>query len=251
MVVSIVGAGGVATSLGVALQGGGHEVRQVWSRTEASARELAQRLSCAYTTDIKSLDPHVDYVLISVKDSEVGRLASQLPDDVFVIHTAGSVPLSVLPQARAGVIYPLQSFSRRRTVDVSEVPLFIETKQSDDLLPLLRLAETLNRECYYLNSDDRLHLHLAAVFASNFANHCYDLASRHIEQADLPFEVLLPLIDETARKVHELPPRQAQTGPAARWDEGVMSAHLGLLQGRERELYRLLSESIHERKAND
>ncbi|MCD8285371.1 MAG: DUF2520 domain-containing protein [Prevotellaceae bacterium] len=248
MVVTLVGAGGVATSLGVALLGGGHEVRQVWSRTETSARELAERLHTAFTTDLGCVARDVDCVIVSVKDSEVGRVAACLSTGALVLHTAGSVPLGVLPQARAGVIYPMQTFSKARLVDLRKTPLFIEAKRTEDLPMLRKLAESLSGSVTELPSDYRCRLHLAAVFACNFANHCYDLADELLRGAGLSFDIMLPLIDETARKVHEMSPREAQTGPAKRWDEAVMRRHLELLNGDELGIYRLMSESIHRRK---
>lgn len=244
--ITLIGAGNVATSLGSSLEGAGHRVRQVWSRTEEAARELGERLSCPWTTDISQVDGDCDVALISVKDSEIGRLAENLRTDALVVHTAGSVPLAALPQAKAGVMYPMQTFTKERLVNLKNVPLFVETKRAEDMPTLKALAESLSQDVRELGSDDRCRLHIAAVFACNFTNHCYALAADVLESAGLPFELLLPLIDETARKVHVMSPEKAQTGPAARWDQGVMERHLELLEGRQRDIYELLSGSIRQ-----
>ncbi len=249
--ITLIGSGGVATSLGASLEGAGHRVKQVWSRTEAAARRLAERLSCPWTTRIEDVDGDCDVALISVKDSETGRLAENLRTEALVVHTAGSVPLMALPQTKAGVMYPMQTFSKERLVDLREVPLFIETKRAEDLPTLRALAESLSPDVNELGSDDRCRLHVAAVFACNFPNHCYALAADVLKSAGLSFELLLPLIDETARKVHFIAPEKAQTGPAARWDQGVMERHLGLLEGRQRDIYKLLSGSIRQSRRRD
>lgn len=249
MVTTLVGAGNLATNLGIALRHNGHEVRQVWSRTEGSARELAKRLNCKWTTDIGRLETVVDVVVVSVKDDALEQVARQIPPTrALVVHTAGSMPLSILPQEKAGVLYPMQTFSKTQEVDFSQIPIFIETRQEEDLHTLCQLAESLSPKVYTLDSKKRRHLHLAAVFACNFTNHCYTLAADLLAEDGIPFDVMLPLIDETAQKVHRLSPREAQTGPAVRWDEKVMERQMAMLPSeREREIYRLMSQSIREK----
>ncbi|MBQ7181265.1 MAG: DUF2520 domain-containing protein [Bacteroidaceae bacterium] len=156
------------------------------------------------------------------------------------------MPLDVLPAARRGVLYPMQTFSRERAVRFSEIPIFVESPSDADLL--MTLASQLSRHACVMDGERRRVLHVAAVFACNFVNHMYDLSDRILCEAGIPFEVMLPLIDETARKVHELPPHRAQTGPAVRFDLNVMRQHMALLaDGRDREIYELLSRSIHDR----
>ena len=149
---------------------------------------------------------------------------------------------------RYGVFYPMQTFSKQREVNFQEVPFFVEAKRPEDVELLKAVAATLSEKVYEASSEQRKSLHLAAVFICNFTNHMYALAADLLEKYNLPFDVMLPLIDETARKVHELAPRDAQTGPAVRYDENVMNNHLAMLvdspalQG----IYKLMSKSIHE-----
>jgi predicted short-subunit dehydrogenase-like oxidoreductase (DUF2520 family) len=133
-----------------------------------------------------------------------------------------------------------------REVDFREIPLFIEASDAASLQQIRALADSISQHVYELSTADRKYLHLAAVFACNFANHCYTLAADVLQKKGLPFDVMLPLVDETARKVHELHPKDAQTGPAARGDQNVMQAQASLLDGKAKEIYELLSQSIQE-----
>lgn len=235
MKIVLIGRGRLATNLLPALQRAGHDVVSIDSRT------------------LEGLPAEADVFVVSVKDSAlqevVGRAVKGREGQLFV-HTAGSMPMTLLQEqgaGRCGVFYPMQTFSKERLVDFSEIALFIEASDADSLQTLERLAASLTTHVYRLTSDDRRYLHLAAVFACNFANHCYALAADVLQRRGLPFDVLLPLTDETARKVHQLPPRQAQTGPAVRYDENVISMQHQLLSDQPdvQAVYDLLSQSIH------
>lgn len=145
-----------------------------------------------------------------------------------------------------GVFYPMQTFSKSRELDFSEIPCFVEA--SDELTQrAIRHLGTVSKRLIPLSSADRKYVHLAAVFACNFSNHCYSLAAQVLEPHGIPFDVMLPLIDETARKVHQLSPREAQTGPAVRYDENVIAAQMALIeQPKAREIYELMTHSIHD-----
>ena len=231
MRITLIGRGRVATHMGKALLKAGHKVVSVNSRTLA---ELPQ---------------DADVYIIAVKDSALQEVISKVTkgrEGQLFLHTAGSMPLSVFEgyADNAGVLYPMQTFSMDREVDFREIPLFIEGAD-----PRIRaVAESLSAHVYELSTADRKYLHLAAVFACNFANHCYTLAADVLQKKGLPFDVMLPLVDETARKVHELHPTEAQTGPAVRGDQNVMQAQAALLDGKAKEIYELLSQSIQEHK---
>ena len=215
--------------MGKALVKAGHEVTSVNSRTLAELPEDA------------------DAYIIAVKDSALQEVISKAVkgrEERLFLHTAGSMPLSVFDgyTRNGGVLYPMQTFSMDREVDFREIPLFIEGSDAR----IRQLAESISNHVYELSTADRKYLHLAAVFACNFANHCYTLAADVLQKKGLPFDVMLPLVDETARKVHELHPRDAQTGPAVRGDQNVMQAQAALLDGKAKEIYELLSQSIQE-----
>jgi len=232
--VVLIGRGRLATNLLPALQQAGHEVVSINSRT------------------LEGLPLEADVFIVAVKDSaleEVIRRATKGREQQLFVHTAGSMPMSLFEgyTSRYGVFYPMQTFSKERLVDFAEIPLFIE---GDD--PAIRqLAESISRRVYELSTEARKYLHLSAVFACNFVNHCYALSAALLEQHGLPFDVMLPLIDETARKVHELHPHDAQTGPAVRYDENVIRMQTALLADNPelQQIYELLSLDIH-RKAS-
>lgn len=253
----IIGAGNVATHLAIALQKADYNILQVFSRTEASASTLAIRLGCPYTTDIDKVSSEGQLYIVSVKDSALDSLLTPLtrraPQALFV-HTAGSVPMNIWQgQAqRYGVLYPMQTFSKQRPVDFHEVSFFTEANTQDDLKALNGIALSLGSKVYEASSEQRRYLHIAAVFACNFTNHMYAIADHLLSAHGLPFEAMLPLIDETARKVHELSPVSAQTGPAQRYDENVINRHLEMLQSEPRlaTIYEQISKDIHEYTSN-
>lgn len=253
----IIGAGNVATHLAVALQKAGYTIRQIFSRTEASASTLAARLKCPYTTDIDKVTSEGELYIVSVKDAALDSLLAPLtqraPQALFV-HTAGSVPMNIWQglTRRYGVLYPMQTFSKQRPVDFREVSFFTEANNPDDLKQLNEIARQLGSKVYEATSEQRRYLHIAAVFACNFTNHMYAIADHLLSEHGLPFEALLPLIDETARKVHELSPVSAQTGPAQRYDENIINSHLKMLQSEPRlaTIYEQVSKDIHEYTSN-
>jgi len=247
----LIGAGNVATHLGMALQDKGHDVVQVYSRTMESASALASRLDADALTSLDAVCRDADIYLVALKDDALLNLIPSIVkgrEDALFVHTAGSVGMDVWKgyAARYGVFYPMQTFSKARAVDFSSVSFFVEASGNEELVMLKDLALSLSPKVYEATSAQRSYLHIAAVFACNFANHMYALSERLLEKNGLPFDAMLPLIDETARKVHELSPGKAQTGPAVRGDENVMNKHLDMLAEDEelQELYRRISKSI-------
>lgn len=245
----MIGSGNLATRLAGAFQAVGHEVVGVCSRTKAHADRLADTLQCPAFTSLDDV-PEADIYVFAVKDDALGALIAQLaaPPEALLLHTAGSVSMEVFKgkAEHHAVFYPLQTFSREHAVCFHEIPCFIEASTESALLSVKQLAESVSSRVEVLDSDRRRHLHLSAVFACNFVNHCYDVAWRLLQDRGIDPHVLLPLIDETARKVHRLTPSEAQTGPAVRWDTSVMERHLSLLDEHEHasRVYRLMSEGI-------
>lgn len=251
-----IGAGNLATNLAKALYRKGFRIVQVYSRTEASARSLAEVVEAEFTTDLNDINPFARLYIVSLKDSAfielLPAIAAGKKKDALLVHTAGSLPLSVWNGTveHYGVFYPMQTFSKQREVDFREIPFFIEASSAEDTELLKAVAATLSERVYEADSEQRKSLHLAAVFTCNFTNHMYALAAELLEKYHLPFDVMLPLIDETARKVHALQPKSAQTGPAIRYDENIINDHLGMLSddSEMQKLYELVSRSIFNRK---
>lgn len=249
----LIGAGNLATNLGKALSKAGHDICQVYSRTMASASALAETLHCEATDDLQQVKNDAEVYILSIKDSVLSDVAAKLchgREDAVFLHTAGSMPMDLFKglARHYGVIYPMQTFSKTREVDFSIIPTFIEHNDDKAGQVVRTLAGSITGRVYPLASADRKYLHLSAVWACNFVNHCYDISSQLLASHGIPFDVMLPLIDETARKVHTLPPHEAQTGPAVRYDENVINAQIQLMAKAPllQQIYRLLSVHIHE-----
>lgn len=253
MRIVFIGAGRLATNLAPALSAASHQIVQVFSRSMQSAVALAGIVGAEAVDSLAAVTDEADVFIFSVTDTALPQLAAQLcrgREKCIFLHTAGSVPLSVFAQGvnSYGVLYPMQTFSKERRVDFKRLTFFIEGNDERALAVARTLAASVSNSVVELSSEDRRHLHLAAVFACNFANHCYELSAEILERHGLTFDVMLPLIEETAAKVHGLSPREAQTGPAVRFDESVMQAQLQLLcdQPRLAEVYEVMSKSIHQ-----
>lgn len=250
----MIGAGNLATNVAHALCGAGFQIVQVYSRTPASAMTLAQSVGADYTTCFDSLVNDADLYIVALKDTafveHIADICKGKSERSLWVHTAGSLPMDIFKGvvARYGVFYPMQTFSKQHIIDFRDIPFFIEASNDDDKEMLLQLARAISNKVYEADSQQRKSLHLAAVFTCNFSNHMYAMAAHLLEKYNLPFEVMLPLIDETARKVHHLAPLAAQTGPAIRYDEQVIGKHLEMLNDEPalQELYQLISRNIHE-----
>lgn len=252
MKIVLIGAGNLATHLGKALHAAGHDMIQVFSRTMQSAETLASLLDAEPLTDMAQVRDDADVYIFSVKDSALEQLISQLcgGEKKVFLHTAGSMPMSVFrgKALHYGVLYPMQTFSKQREVDFSIIPCFIEANDEFALKQIEGLAGQISHRVFQLSSEDRKYLHLSAVFACNFANHCYAASQELLQQHGIPFDVMLPLIDETAAKVHGMTPKEAQTGPAVRYDENVIGKQIQLLENQPyfQKIYDCMSKSIHE-----
>ena len=200
-------------------------------------------------TDDLSLLKDADIYIIAVNDDAIAKFSSQLPfENKFVIHTSGSIGLNDLDKKNIrGVFYPLQTFSKEVEINFKNVPVCIETADKKCLSLLKRLAEDIGSKSYRVNSEQRSSLHLAAVFVNNFGNQLYRIAHEITESTSTNFDILKPLILETANKVQNLSPYMAQTGPAKRNDKKTIKKHLKKLENSpHKAIYQLLTESIQQ-----
>ena len=226
---------------------------QVWSRTQASASALAEALQAEPVVSTADITTDADVYVFAVKDavleSLVHQVCGRIRGKVF-LHTAGSMPIELFANhtQHYGVFYPMQTFSKSRVLDFSEIPVFVEASDEVAQMAVSTLAGSVSKHVTMLSSEQRRYLHLAAVFACNFSNHCYALAEQVLAEQGIPFSVMLPLIDETVRKVHQMSPREAQTGPAVRYDENVLSRHAELLENHPewKKIYEIMSKNIHQ-----
>ena len=252
MKIVMIGSGNLATQLSLALKDAGQEIVQIFSRTEAHAQELADKIGCAYTTSVDAILRDADIYILSVKDDALSMLVSAVchsRQQGLFLHTAGSMPMDLFKghALQYGVLYPMQTFSKTRRVNFREIPCFIEASSAESLATIRLLSESISDHVVACDSEKRKKMHLAAVLACNLTNHCYRLAERVLEAEQIDFRLFLPLIEETARKVRTLSPKDAQTGPMVRYDQNVMQMQMAMLpDDRTREIYRLMAESIHD-----
>jgi predicted short-subunit dehydrogenase-like oxidoreductase (DUF2520 family) len=250
MEVVCIGSGNVATHLAKAFKASGSKLVQVYSPNETHAAALAAELKSAYTHDLKQLYREADLYLIAVKDDAIRAVAATLNGvEGMVVHTSGATPIEVLAAAglkHYGVFYPLQTFSKTRALEFERVPLCLEANSPENLQRLKQIAGALSTMVYEVSGEQRKILHLSAVFACNFVNHLYDLGRGILKEHQLDFELLRPLILETAEKVQSALPMEVQTGPAVRDDQETMTRHLALLENRPdlQEIYKILSNGI-------
>jgi len=189
-----------------------------------------------------------DVYILAVSDDAIAELSEKLPfEDRVVVHTSGGISVYDLDKKhRRGVLYPLQSFTKGTALNFEDVPICIETIHKKSYPLLKSLALSLGGPTQRVNSDQRRVLHLAAVFVNNFTNQLYRIGHEITESEGAEFDILKPLIKETARKLEDLSPLRAQTGPAKRNDKKTIKKHLKLLEANNehKKIYELLTASI-------
>ncbi|GAB3199296.1 putative short-subunit dehydrogenase-like oxidoreductase (DUF2520 family) [Pontibacter aydingkolensis] len=254
--IAFVGAGNVAWHLAQAFTAAGHTVVAVYSRSAASREELAGILPNAAPVSVPDFTGlAVDVILIAVPDAALQSITSELKvkPGTTVAHTSGSQPLAILQHiqgAMPAVFYPLQTFSKTKDLDLKKVPILLEATQESVVQQLECLAQSISGKVHEIDSDARRQIHLAAVFACNFTNHLLGISQQLLQEANLPTELLHPLVQETVAKAMQQNPYLVQTGPAIRHDNNVIQAHLHMLQEHPlfKEIYQKLTESIQATK---
>lgn len=246
--ITIIGYGNVAQHLIHAFQKSDDiSIQQVFARN--AEQNLHQNPELNFVSNWDQLIP-ADVFIIAVSDDSIAEVSAHLLlKNQLVVHTSGSVALEqISSQNRRGVFYPLQTFTKGKTVDFKAIPICIETEFSADLEILKKLAQAISEKMHIINSQQRRALHVAAVFVNNFTNHMYTLGSEICQENQVPFSILESLIAETASKITTLSPTEAQTGPAKRNDQQTISTHLDFLKGNEirQNIYQLLTQSIQD-----
>jgi predicted short-subunit dehydrogenase-like oxidoreductase (DUF2520 family) len=248
MDIVIIGTGNTATVLGRKLKTAGHNIVQVFGRDTSAASDLAYELDTESTNYWNIVNRNADLYIIAVSDIAISNVIEelQLPGKT-VVHTAASVPKNILKDASShfGVFYPLQTL-RKETAYLPETPIIIDASDAQTLKELDVLAHSISDQVVEAGDEKRQKLHLAAVFCNNFVNHLYALAESYCKNEGLDFELLLPLIRETASRAEELLPSQSQTGPAVRNDAATIEKHLQLLAAYPhlKNIYEVFTSSI-------
>jgi predicted short-subunit dehydrogenase-like oxidoreductase (DUF2520 family) len=242
--ITIIGSGNVAQHLIDAFaKSNAVEIVQVFSRTKNSIQNLD---SSKITNDWNAL-AEADLYIIAVSDDVISLVSSQLPfKNRLVVHTSGSAPLTALnDKNRKGVFYPLQTFTKGKEVDFKTIPFCLETQLESDYTILEKVAQSISDRIYKIDSHQRKALHVAAVFVNNFTNYLYQLGNDICQENHVPFDILKPLILETAEKLLTLSPKEAQTGPAKRNDISTIEAHESFLSNENQStIYKILTQSI-------
>ncbi len=251
--IAFIGAGRLAYHLAQALHQQGHKIELVFSRQHDNAQDLAEQLGAMPTHSLDLVPSTFDLYILAVPDQAIGSVAAQLAPQIGrtarVVHTSGGTPSRLLAQhfRQYGVFYPLQTFTKEKAVNFSQVPIAVHANSSQLLVILEETARQLTEQVFQLDDQQRSLLHLAAVFANNFSNHLFDLAQQLLATQDMSFDLLRNIILETARKVQDQDPAQTQTGPALRGDKTTIRRHLQLLADHPEwmAIYRLLTHSIN------
>ncbi|MDO5570783.1 MAG: DUF2520 domain-containing protein [Bacteroidales bacterium] len=248
MRIVFIGSGNLATRLSLRMKQCGFEILQIYSHTLSNAKILASKIECDYTDSIENINDRADLYIFSIKDSILEDVISKVKSNKGIwVHTAGSLSIDVFSKYKkeCGVFYPLQTFSKEKECDFSQIPIFVEGSTKDVESKLTKAASRISDKIYNATSEQRKYLHLSAVFACNFTNHMYAIAERLLKENNLPFEAIMPLIDETALKIKTLSAIKAQTGPAVRKDVNVMGKQIELLKDEKfKNIYKILSDNI-------
>lgn len=247
--ISFIGAGNVATQMAKNLYQKGFKIKQIYSRTEASAVLLSQQVEANFTTSLKEISSDVNLIVISVNDKALIEITPSLDlGQTLTVHTGGSIPMSQLEgvSSRIGVIYPLQTFTKSHDISFEKLPLCVEANNEKDLKDLLSLSKRLSTKVASVSSKQRKTIHLAAVFACNFSNHMLAIADEILTKEDLELGLLQPLVEETITKAFTITPKKGQSGPAIRRDDNVINEHLKRLEKHPdfSDIYKKISNSI-------
>jgi predicted short-subunit dehydrogenase-like oxidoreductase (DUF2520 family) len=248
MDIVIIGTGNTATILGRKLKAAGHTIVQVFGRNAKAASELAYELDTESTNYWSVVNRNAHVYLVAISDMAIGEVAKELQlQDKAIIHTAGAVSKDVLKEASShyGVLYPLQSLKKESDY-LPKTPVLIDASDEQTLMIVEILGKSISDSVSLANDAQRLKLHLAAVFCNNFVNHMYVLMEEYCKKEGLDFQLLLPLIEETAMRIQTIPPSKSQTGPAKRRDVTTLEKHMALLESNPhlKSLYQILTNSI-------
>lgn len=252
MKIVIIGTGNVAQVLGNMLLQANHTILQVFGRNQQTLQACATSLQAEPITELSQIRKEAEVCIIATSDSAIPAIATQLYlPDTIIVHTSGGVSINVLSKhPNYGVLYPLQSL-RKELPYLPKVPLFVDGNNEMVSASITALAKTISDEVHTANDEERLKLHVAAVFCSNFTNHLFALADHFCSSEQLHFNYLFPLMKETVHRMQFDAPAKLQTGPAIRRDETTIQRHLQVLQSYPlmAEVYKMLTQSIRESEA--
>lgn len=243
MQIVIIGSGNVAYHIAKAFSLKNTPLTQIFGRNAVELEKISEELKVPYSTEHLE---EADLYIICVSDNSVENVSKMITKkDCLVAHTSGSLPKEVLSGPyRKSSFYPLQTFSKSKELEYKKIPFFIETENEKDQQLLFDLASQISDNVMESSHEKRKYIHLTAVFACNFVNHLFARAKEVSDSQEIPFDYFLPLIDETVKKIHEIEPKSAQTGPAVRNDVRVLELHEQLLKDESLKIYKTMNHSI-------
>ncbi|MDN5480156.1 MAG: DUF2520 domain-containing protein, partial [Chryseobacterium sp.] len=243
MQIVIIGSGNVAYHMAKAFSLENIPLTQIFGRNAVELEKISEELKVPYSTEHLE---EADLYIICVSDNSVENVSKMITKkDCLVAHTSGSLPKEVLSGPyRKSSFYPLQTFSKSKELEYKKIPFFIETENEKDQQLLFDLASQISDNVMESSHEKRKYIHLTAVFACNFVNHLFARAKEVSDSQEIPFDYFLPLIDETVKKIHEIEPKSAQTGPAVRNDVRVLELHEQLLKDESLKIYKTMNHSI-------
>ena len=258
MKISFIGSGNVATHLATALNKiSGVNIQQIISKDKSHAKNLAMQVRADHSDELSRLKTHFDILIFAVGNDALLNILNELdiPDNRILVHTAGSVPSTVFEKVsrKYGVIYPLQTFSKNKSIDWKDLPIFLTASDESTEKRLSHITKQLSRNNHIISDEQRFALHVSAVFACNFSNAAMTISQQICEERNLDFSLLHPLIRETFDKALRNGPKFSQTGPAKRGDTTVMNKHMQFLSEMplEKKIYEMVSDFISQRYEND
>ena len=244
MKIAILGSGNVAYHLAKMFKEKNIPISQIFGRNEKDLQEISEQFEIPFsTTELADAELY----FIAVNDDAVAAISKNIKNqNSLVAHTSGSLPKEILEgNYRKASFYPLQTFSKSKMLQYSEIPFFVEAENEADSQSLENLALKISEKVMKSDYEKRKYIHLTAVFACNFVNHLFARAKEISDSQQIPFNYFLPLIDETVQKIHEIEPKSAQTGPAVRNDQRVLQLHEALIKDEEHlKIYKTINESI-------
>ncbi len=252
-----IGAGNIASNLSEVFKKKLSAEIHIFSRTENSAKQLAEKLNVSFSNDFNKIPDEADIYFLSVSDNALNeivnnQLLKKKINNQLVVHSAGAIDIEILKplSANYGVFYPLQTFSKFKSLDFKFIPICIEANSGFNYNTLSKYAFQLSDDVRKISSEQRKYIHLAAVFANNFVNHMFTISENILKEKEIDFKILFPLIQETIENLKNSSPKLLQTGPAVRNDMNVISEHLKMLGANENliKIYTLISQDIKETK---
>ena len=240
----LIGSGNVAFHFAKAFSATQQRIDAIFGRNIENLKQISDETSVPFSKQL----PDADFYILAVSDravTEVSKLITK--ENCLVAHTSGSLPMDALQgNFRKGVFYPLQTFSKNKIPDFSEIPFFINAKNTEDQEVMINFARQISKNVMPADDEKRKYIHLTAVFGNNFVNHLFARAKEIADSQGIPFDFFFPLIKETINKIYEIEPKDAQTGPAVRNDQTILQMQERLLDGQKLEIYKTISTSIKE-----